>query len=158
MTSEREQLLNELQFDWAAFESQWEERYNELCDFQTENGHVNVSLRQNPQLASWILTQRQQYKLMQEGKPNGRLTKERIRLLKQLGVSLDPYSDAWMEQYKALKKYKRKNGDCRVPRFYKADQSLGMWVSNQRRKKKEGSLPKEREKMLNDLGFEWSLK
>jgi hypothetical protein len=62
-----------------------------------------------------------------------------------------------MQQYNSLKKFKALCGHCKVPRFYQPDPSLGMWVSNQRRKKKDGTMTEAREALLNDLGFEWSL-
>jgi hypothetical protein len=170
ISQERVDLLNSIKFCWAVFESQWEERYFKLCEYKNKYGHVDVTVREDPKLASWIATQRKQYKeYVVSRKDSGmsgfepQTTNEtsvianKFNLLTQLGVRLDPYQDTWMQQYHALKKFKTLYGHCKVPRFYQPDPSLGMWVSNQRRKRKDGNLTEERESMLNELGFEWSL-
>ena len=162
---ERIDLLNSIHFSWIPFDSQWEQRYCELREFKNEHGHVNISSKDNPKLASWITTQRKQFRQRMasleeksEATTTAIVIANRFSLLTQLGLSLDPTSQLWMEQYSELKNFLKENGHTRVPRFYKADPSLGMWVSNQRRKKKDGCLSNERQQMLNDLGFEWVLK
>jgi hypothetical protein len=50
----------------------------------------------------------------------------------------------WEAQLAKLKKYRRKHGDCNVPRGWAEDPRLGTWVSNQRQgiRKRERSKQK----------------
>ena len=61
----------------------------------------------------------------------------------------------WEEMFSKLAEYKKKHGSCLVPNRYAPDRQLGSWVSTQRRKYKDKSLPKDREDRLNALGFVW---
>ena len=66
----------------------------------------------------------------------------------------------WQAQLEKLKEYKRIDGDCNVPHHYEKDPSLGIWVSNQRRKyaqMKDGKtfMDPDRMRKLELLGFEW---
>ena len=65
--------------------------------------------------------------------------------------------EQWNERLKELKQYQQVNGNCKVPRGYKGNPQLGMWVHNQRNKYKKGKLSKERIKLLNKIEFEWEV-
>jgi len=78
--------------------------------------------------------------------------------------NLDSAEYAWKMQFKKLAEYKRKNGHCSVPARYNEDPKLGHWVMTQRRqfnlmkRGKSSSMNPERIKMLNELGFSWSIR
>jgi hypothetical protein len=60
-----------------------------------------------------------------------------------------------MEQYENLKAFNTENGHCNgVPR---RDTRLGRWVLTQRSVFKQGKMRNDRKKMLDDIGFVWSL-
>lgn len=59
----------------------------------------------------------------------------------------------WMASLNALEKFHYEHGHCCVPMHL--DPKLGLWVSLQRTQKKKGSLTKEQEQRLDDLGFSW---
>lgn len=85
MTLERAALLEEIGFVWATLERghvPWEVRFEELMAYKHKYGDclVPIGYKENPQLSSWVSTQRQEMKLLKEGKPT-RLTEDRIRLL-----------------------------------------------------------------------------
>ena len=63
--------------------------------------------------------------------------------------------DAWNANYVRLVQYRKKNGDCLVPRGCDSDPKLGRWVSMQRQRRT--SLSDERIKKLEDIGFVWSV-
>lgn len=71
---------------------------------------------------------------------------------------------AWQVKIEALKKYKEKHGNILVPNKYQEDMALGRWVKNMRwewTKLKNGTksrLTPERIKVLDDLGFAWTVK
>jgi len=70
----------------------------------------------------------------------------------------------WEDKFNQLKAYKESFGHTRVPRRYNNDDGLGAWVKNQRdkhrlfREGKKSPLTPERIKLLDEIGFEWSLK
>lgn len=65
----------------------WQTRYNELQQYIQENGHAYVP-QKYPVLGLWVMQQRRQYKLLQDGKRssfNGRDGQKRVQLLEQIG-------------------------------------------------------------------------
>lgn len=89
MTKERAAMLENIGFVWATLERghvPWQIRYEELMAYKSKHGDclVPIGFKENPQLSSWVSTQRQEMKLLKEGKPT-RLTEERIHLLNDGG-------------------------------------------------------------------------
>jgi hypothetical protein len=86
MTQDRIQALTEIGFVWDSHTVLWQERLEELKQFQAANGHclVPTYYSPNPQLATWTKCQRRQYKLYCEGKPS-HMTAERMAALEELG-------------------------------------------------------------------------
>ena len=73
-----------------------------------------------------------------------------------LGVAWDPLSKRWEDMYSLLLQYNEKAGHCDVPRSHQEDgQNLGIWLSNQRRKKRKGVLDKDLKDRMTDLGVVW---
>lgn len=83
-------------------------------------------------------------------------------------ILIDPNVDTaehlWKCQFAKLSEYKRIHGDCTVPARFSEDPKLGHWVMTQRRqfnlmkKGKPSSMTVERMKLLNDIGFSWSIR
>ena len=71
---------------------------------------------------------------------------------------------AWNDRYDELDVYKNKHGNCLVPTVYPKNQALGTWVANQRaqyrlrREGKQTPLTEDRIKLLDEVGFVWSVK
>lgn len=89
MTTDRAALLENLGFVWATLERghvPWEVRYHELMAYREKHGNclVPIGFKENPQLSSWVSTQRQEMKLLRGGRPT-RLTEERIHQLNDGG-------------------------------------------------------------------------
>jgi hypothetical protein len=65
--------------------------------------------------------------------------------------------DEWSEHgYRALQKFKRREGHCRVHALHiEGDLKLGYWVSVQRREKNKNKMSSERKRRLNEIGFVW---
>jgi hypothetical protein len=61
----------------------------------------------------------------------------------------------WNMQYEQLVEYKRKKGDCLVPRKYEQDKSLTEWVSQQRTRHKDETIRPDRKKLLDEIEFVW---
>jgi len=64
------------------------------------------------------------------------LTKDRRRRLDALGFVWDVVAQKWEEGFNSLKKYKDREGNCRIPTNHIEDEyRLGAWVSGLRNKK-----------------------
>ena len=100
----------------------------------------------------------------------GRLTEDRIRRLNELGFVWS-LRDDWTKHYEELKDFKKEHGHCNVPARYTKNRKLGIWVSAQRQQYKQMQsvsqrdtctrltpLTQERIKLLNDLGFTWTIR
>lgn len=61
----------------------------------------------------------------------------------------------WWRRYDQLMAYKKRHGDCLVPRGYSDNPALGRWVSTQRLLHNKNDLNPERKVVLDALGFEW---
>ena len=80
LTEGRHRRLAELGVIWNSFTSAWEKSFASLARYKQENGNCNVPRGwiKNPQLATWVRT-------MRRFKKCGRLAKERIHRLNQIG-------------------------------------------------------------------------
>ncbi len=79
LTKERIQLLEEINFIWDFLQFSWNEKYQELKEFNNKNINLDNSMPSTSHLTlgSWINTQRQAYK-------KNSLSKEKIQLLESL--------------------------------------------------------------------------
>ena len=68
----------------------------------------------------------------------------------------------WLSNLEQLKEYKKKYGDCVVPRGFSANPKLASWVAEQRKQRKllsdgkQSSMIPERIALLDELGFVWN--
>jgi hypothetical protein len=139
----------------AKLEEQWLEKYNQLKNYKTKFGDCNVPqhYEHNRQLGTWVVNQRQRKE---------KLSKERILLLEELcfewEIRTKSNEELWLERYNELIKFKEQHNHCNVPRNYKHNKPLSIWVDSQRRDYRRGKLLKKHEDMLNEIGFEWEVK
>lgn len=165
LSKDRERLLNELGFEWNILQMKpWIEHYYALQKFKLQNGHFRIppnycyddSSNNLSSLGAWVYHQRQLQR-------KGYLSEEREKMLNELGFEWTVTKTAgtmttlWMQRYQEVQKFKEENGHCRIPKNYKVNTSLGLWVSTQRQMKKKGCMSEERERLLNNLGFEWDI-
>lgn len=103
MNDDRIAQLEELGFVWAlrgGSDSAWKKRISELVEYRAIHGDSAVpgDYRANEKLASWATAQREQYRLMQEGKPSS-LDEEKVAELDTLQFSWDdPKTAAAVEE------------------------------------------------------------
>uniref|UniRef100_A0A7S4AT58 Helicase-associated domain-containing protein n=2 Tax=Pseudo-nitzschia australis TaxID=44445 RepID=A0A7S4AT58_9STRA len=86
LTGERIKLLESIGFVWNCLDSSWERNFEDLRIFAICNGHFSVppTYEKNPKLASWVVTQRRQCKLLEDGKQSS-MAQKRFEKLKQIG-------------------------------------------------------------------------
>jgi hypothetical protein len=130
----------------------WDEMIGALADFRKENGHCNVraSWRRNPQLGRWVAMQRYRRKI-------GELSVRCVEQLDKLGFIWSPTDNLWNDMFQRLQDFRKKQGHCDVPTQWKPNPHLANWVANQRHRRKMGTLPAERAKRLDDIGFVWAV-
>jgi len=144
--------LNDIGFVWDPFQAKWQEMYEALLDYKRSHGNTNVPINYlgNPELAQWVSKQR-------TARKKGKLGQDRIDKLNNLGFHWDQLEAQWEEMFSLLLQYKERFGHCHVPRDWKENKQLGIWVATQRKAKKAGTSPNdERIKRLNAIGFIWN--
>ncbi len=148
--------LNNIGFNWEPIkniEDNWEENYKELINYLNTFGDVNVPIRYKVnglRLGEWTNTQRRACR-------RGRMCKERVKKLEDLGFIWNNWDKSWEEMFDELINYKEKHGSFSIPRE-KQYNKLSGWVGTQRKKYKNGSLPQDKINKLDSIGFLWDMK
>ena len=134
---------------WKVDDKQWNKQYEKLVEFKRDNGHCCVprTYQEDTSLGVWVVTQRHFH-----SKNTIRL--DRKDLLNKLGFvwSVDN-SALWRQQYEKLVEFKRKQGNCNVPRGYQEDVALGRWVRKQRQFHCKNTIQLDRKVLLDEIGF-----
>ena len=126
----------------------WEHAFAALSKFRAREGHCcppRHHMEGGFKLGQWVSIQRYWKDFVPV---------ERKRRLDAIGFVWDCRDQLWEQNFAALLKFKRREGHCCVPTYYrKGNLKLGWWVATQRRNRKEMS--PERRARLNMLGFVW---
>ena len=147
---QRRHLLERLGFDWDPFETQWRQRYGELCKFRQIHGHCEVPQHgRTAALGRWVV--RQRLRCHQSGRKNRQLSSRQKELLNKLGFEWVPKVSRWQRRLGELQAFQRRHGTGKVPSG-EAEPVLGAWVAWQRKRK---SMPVAQRKQLEALGLEW---
>jgi hypothetical protein len=157
----------------------WVTRFKQLKAFLTERNLTQMPYPfycSDSILRGWVRTQRATYR-------GGTLPDHRYKLLDALGMHWEPdaplgtpygpssydpqqYYQAslrwanrqkeWLLKYNAVLSFLKKMKYTTIPDpFLCRDESLSSWLRTQRHVYKSGSMCKEREKLLNDIGMRW---
>ena len=116
------------------------------------NGNLTLSRwlsRQKKLMRDNLLDPARKEKLLSIGVGPSRENPSRTKLLKA------KFSDQWNSNYEKLKEFHCSHGHSNVPRNWKDDPPLGLWVFNQRRSFANGSLDSDRVEKLAELDFVW---
>lgn len=147
--------------------SSWETCFQEAEAYFKLHGNLKVPKRfvteSGISLGNWVITQRR----VRAGAVPGRLNEEQIKKLDGLGMEWETcVGKAWETGYEELVSYHEEHGHVDVPSKYVTEDGypLGRFVSNQRLAWKNSrmgsqatgrSLPAERQRKLEALGFIW---
>ena len=171
LSRERENLLLKIgmRFDnknlsweeWYALAKVYYETYGNLeipQSFKTFNGK---DYDENGfALGVWISRQR-------TSKKKGFLLQERENLLLQIGMRFDNKNLSWEKMYALAEVYYETYGNLEIPQRFKTfngkdydknGYALGAWIDTQRQSKKNGTLSREREEMLLQIGMRFDSK
>jgi len=142
--------LSSLGFIWKSDEASWESFFEELVVYKGEHGDCNVPNRYNANraLGSWVGNQRSRRR-------QGKLRKERIVRLDEIGFIWDTLDATWEEMYAALVKFKNKHRHCNVPYKWKENSTLAQWVATRRSEYRRNVLAQDKVAQLESIGFEW---
>ncbi|KAL7547342.1 hypothetical protein ACHAWF_010660 [Thalassiosira exigua] len=140
-------------------EASWKEKYLKLVKYSEEHGDCDVPPK-SEELGAWVKSQRDMFN-------DGMVTEERITQLTEIGFNFyarkranktkDPV-DPWQRRLMELRAYKEKVGDVNVPRKFALNLGLGDFVYNQKMAYKDGKLSEEKIQVLEELGFDWTVK
>jgi hypothetical protein len=141
----RRMLLDRMGFDWTPTKSRWMKQFTKLVEFRNTYGHCNPP--RAFELAKFVQHTRER---------KDRLSQERVRLLDAIGFEWSRWDAIWNRRFDELKEFKSRFGHSNVPENWPENRGLANWVSHQRARRKMMSMPPERIKKLNSLGFKWS--
>jgi hypothetical protein len=152
LSATRKARLDALGFDWDPFASAWENAFTNLTRYKERFGDCSVpqKWKENPELAVWVLEQRNLNK-------KGELPAPRKARLDALGFVWHPHDHAWETMFADLMLFKDRFGHCNVSRSHEKTK-LAMWVNNQRHLARDGRLSSARKARLEELGFEWEIR
>jgi len=130
----------------------WERNFAAARKYYKRNGNLLVPSEYkegNISLGRWISIQRTYYS-------KGKLSSAKIEKLEAVGMIWDLREMVWESNYVLAKEYFSIHGNLRISRNYVVnDIKLGIWIENQKRAHKEGSLTNDRIKRLEAIGIVW---
>jgi hypothetical protein len=155
----RQKILDEIGIDWVRDGKRlWEPMFSQLERFKKREGHCNVPrshTEDGMKLGTWVGNQRAY-------KKSGLLNPDRQKRLDEIGIEWFRHAEMaklpWEQMFSLLERFKKCEGHCDVPPGETEDGiNLRRWMVNQRQLKKNGKLDPDREKRLEEIGFEWVL-
>jgi ribosomal protein L7Ae-like RNA K-turn-binding protein len=149
---DKQMQLEDVGFEWVLLSTKWDKTCVLLQQFKKREGHCNVPhlhTEDEANLGKWVSTQRN-LKRIEQLDPN------RQKQLEEIGFEWVA-SATWDEMHALLQQFKKREGHCKVPRSHIEDEAtLGMWVNNQRILKTKEKLDPDRQKRLEEIGFNWA--
>ncbi len=150
LEKDRVRRLEEIGFDFAPkdLDGDWQKRFDELVVYKKQNGHLQVTARENKTLNIWILRQRARRK-------KGLIPEERIIKLDSIGFAWElGNSKLFEKKFIAMQKFKQEHGHLR----FSIKHPLTSWQTHLRTLHKEGKLTEEQQTRLKVLGFDYVFK
>ncbi|KAG7358175.1 helicase domain protein [Nitzschia inconspicua] len=158
-------------------EETWNKTVQRLKKYKLQHGHVNVPHRYNdgqrPHLGMWVSHQRNYYREYQNSNYSvGLMTNKRVETLESLGFEWNPgredeYEEAWMSQFKAMKKFVKKYNTTKVSNtpvgFYSSIATTLRWAETQRMsyskyiRNETSTITPQQIDLLNSIDFAWNL-
>lgn len=136
-----------LECDQLFIDPVWCEMFNKVKDLIMNKG-INgiISEIEDENIIRWIKNQRQIYS-------KGNMNPRKLYLFNQINFIWDEREFTWEVKYKQLEDYKKRFGNCNVPKNWEENKSLSYWVRNQKNCILKGTISLERKAKLKSLGF-----
>ena len=144
--------LNDLGFVWDVHDHLWEQGIARLRQYKAEHGHVLVpwgfETCDGFNLGHWVSRKR-------TTKSKGKLAKQQIASLDDLGFVWDVYGHLWEQGITRLRQYKTEHGHVLVPCDCETSDGfkVGTWVARKHDACSKGTLKWEQVQCLEELGF-----
>ena len=151
ITEQQRERLDKLGMQWSVFGDRWQIGYEHAQAYFAQYGNLNVPSKyiceDGYTLSNWITSQRKAYK-------DGKLSEERVRLLRQIGMVWNTNTDRWNRGYSYAKSYCVGGGRVPIPQTYVTDDGypLGEWVRSQERRFRGGVLESDKVQRLAEIG------
>lgn len=152
LPQERIQKLEALGIRWNCKEDDWKRAYQEVRNYLQAHGPAHLrkdSSKDERRCYYWIQDQ------IKRGR-KGRLSQEKLALLRAIGINLDYYTEAHFNAMcDKLRCFAEKNGHCIVPldEGIEGDEPLGLWAQRMRQQMAAGTLSADRIKCLTQIGL-----
>ena len=163
---ERIRRLNQIGMIWeSSRDLAWERYFNEARKYYAGHGNLNTSADtvtdSGVRLGAWICQLRTYRK---SGIKKAYLSKERIRMLDEIGMIWDVPDYLWEENFAECMEYYREHGNLDIPNAYCSPKGLkiGGWIRRQRLLRKGqtkgAKLSQEQIARLDSIGMVWKTK
>lgn len=131
------------------YDKAWFDNYLLVKKFVSENGieklNKNITY-QDCNIGTWIQTQRKKYK-------NGTLSSERIKLLSDIGVVLNPHEATWNKFMNIIIECLKKNVKITQNTIFN-NKKIGQQISTYKKRYKKGEVSEKRYLQLKALGID----
>jgi superfamily II DNA or RNA helicase len=156
LSSERIALLEKIGFEWWLGLPTWDHRFAELCAFKEKFKHTRVPVKwpENPLLGRWVSSQRRKH-------TTGELRKKYEDRLNAIGFEWRAPNNIQntiplAKRIESLLAHKTEHGHLTVSQRNKKYLGLASWMTEQRAKLKNKTLPEEIKRQLDAIGFPWT--
>ena len=155
LSAERIAALEKIGFEWLVGLGTWDKRFAELCAYKErfQNTLVPVKWPENPLLGRWVSAQRYR-------RNKRELRKDLEDKLNSIGFewkapNAPPPSIDSRVRIEALLAYKAEHGHLSVSRHDEKYPGLAVWMTDQRARLKNKTIPAELKRQLDEIGFPW---
>ena len=150
LTAERIAKLDKIGMQWLGLKDRlWEEKYALAQEYYKKNGNLNITKSEDSALSSWLIKQRQKYRLNE-------LTPDQFDRLSKIGMVWE-FEDSWNVKYQAAKRFYYENGHLDIPVDYVTNDGvfLGRWYRSVKDNYRLGQLSEEKKRRLEEIGMKW---
>jgi len=158
LSEDRIKQLDKIGFIWESVRKRrWERMYSALVEYKNKHGNstVHPDSPEHRKLARWVHHQRR----LRRSRLLGKRHQGKLDILGfDWGAPQGQQRQPWEEILEELIQYKEQYGTCDVSVTSKKHAKLARFVLRQKMAKRDGTLPKDREKRLKEIGFRWSMR
>ena len=159
LDEDRVKKLEDIGMVWDSIRDlSWKRFYAEAVKYKKTYGDLKVPAKyvtgDGVRLGQWIANLRIYRK---SGIKAAFMSEERIEQLDKLGMIWEVNDFLWDDNYAECAKYYRVHGDLDIKVGYITPDGvrIGLWLSNQRKRRKEGKLTDEQINRLDSIGMQW---